>query len=170
MFQVNDTILYGSQSVCTVTEICERRIGGQKLRYYVLKPVFDSRSTIYVPCENTGLVGKMRRILSAAEIYTLIDELQDGAVPWIADETERKEAYGEILRSGDRKALAGLIRTLYLHREQQKAAGKKFHTVDEQLLDRAQKLLHEEFAYVLNLRPEDVPPFIAKRIEVSEKQ
>ena len=80
------------------------------------------------------------------------------------------KAYGEILRGGDRKALAGLIRTLYLHRERQKTAGKKFHTGDEQLLDRAQKLLHEECAYVLNLRPEDVPPFIAKRIEVSEKQ
>ncbi|MGN0479518.1 MAG: CarD family transcriptional regulator [Hominenteromicrobium sp.] len=170
MFQVNDTILYGSQSVCTVTEICEKKIGGQKLRYYALKPVFDDHSTIYVPCENSGLVGKMRRILSAPEIYALIDELQEENAPWIVDETERKAAYSEIIRSGDRKALAGLIRTLYLHKEQQRASGKKFHAVDEQLLDRAQKLLHEEFAYVLNIRPEDVPPFIAKRIEITEKQ
>lgn len=169
MFQINDTILYGSQSVCTVTEICEKKIGGQNVRYYALKPVFDNKSTIYVPCENSQLVGKMRRILSAAEIYELIDSLQAEPTIWIKDEAERKEKYGEIIRSGNRKTLACLIRTLYLHREQQKAAGKKFHAVDEQLLDRAQKLLHEEFAYVLSLEPQDVPPFIAKRIEVSER-
>ena len=50
-----------------------------------------------------------------------------------------------------------------------KAAGKKFHAVDEQLLDRAQKLLHEEFAFVLNLQMQDVPPFIEKQVEISAK-
>lgn len=169
MFQVNDTVLYGSQSVCTVTEICEKKIGKEKLRYYALKPVFDNKSTVYVPCDNPKLVEKMRRILSAAEIDALIDSMQNETLEWIPDDGERKEKYGGIIRSGDRKALAVLIRTLYLHREHQKAAGKKFHAVDEQLLDRAQKLLHEEFAYVLNIAPQDVPPFIAKQLEVTAK-
>ena len=169
MFQVNDTVLYGSQSVCTVTEICEKKIGKEKMRYYALKPVFDNKSTVYVPCDNPKLVEKMRRILSAAEIDALIDSMQNETLEWIQDDGERKEKYGEIIRSGDRKALAVLIRTLYLHREHQKAAGKKFHAVDEQLLDRAQKLLHEEFAYVLNIAPQDVPPFIAKQLEVTAK-
>lgn len=84
-------------------------------------------------------------------------------------DTLRKEKYGEIIHSGDRRALAVLIRTLYLHKEHQKAAGKKFRAVDEQLLDRAQKLLHEEFDFVLNLQPQDVPPFIAKQMEITAK-
>lgn len=169
MFQVNDTVLYGSQSVCMVTEICEKKIGKEKLRYYALKPVFDNKSTVYVPCDNPKLVEKMRRILSASEIDALIDSMQNETLEWIPDDGERKEKYSEIIRSGDRKALAVLIRTLYLHREHQKAAGKKFHAVDEQLLDRAQKLLHEEFAYVLNITPQEVPPFIAKQLDVTAK-
>lgn len=169
MFQVNDTVLYGSQSVCTVTEICEKKIGGEKIQYYALKPVFDNKSTIYVPCKNPKLVEKMRRILSAAEIHALIDSLQGELLEWVSDDAQRKEKYGKIIQSGDRKALAVLIRTLYLHKIQQKTAGKKFHSVDEQLLDRAQKLLHEEFAYVLNIAPQDVPPFIANQLEVTEK-
>lgn len=169
MFQVNDTVVYGSQSVCTITEICERKIGGEKILYYILKPVFDNKSVIYVPCANPKLVEKMRRILSATEIYTLIDSLQEDTLEWINDDAQRKEKYGEIIQSGDRKALAQLIRLLYLHKQHQKATGKKFHSVDEQLLDRAQKLLHEEFAYVLNINPQDVPPFIAKQIEITEK-
>ena len=169
MFQQNDTVLYGSQSVCVITEICEKKIGGERLQYYTLKPVFGNHDTIYIPCKNEALTKKMRRILSAEEIYALIDSLKNETLEWIANDAERKEKYSEIIREGDRKTLALLIRTLYLHKEAQKAAGKKFHIADEQLLTRAQKLLHEEFAYVLNLAPQDIPPFIAQQLDISQK-
>ncbi len=169
MFQVNDTVLYGSQSVCTVTEICEKKIGNEKYLYYALKPVFDNKSTIYVPCQNPKLVEKMRRILSAAEIRELIDSIAYDTLEWIPEDSERKEKYGEIIHSGDRRQLMLLISTLYRLKLKQKEQGKKFHAVDEQLLDRAQKLLHEEFAYVLNITPQEVPPFIAKQLEVTVK-
>ena len=139
------------------------------MRYYALKPVCDGKSTIFVPCGNEKLVGKKRRILSAAEIRALIDSLQNESLDWIEDDAERKEQYGAILHSGDRKALALLIRTLYLHRQALKASGRKFHAADEQILERAQKLLHEEFAYVLNIQPEEVPPFITRQLEAAEK-
>lgn len=169
MFQVNDTVLYGSQSVCTVTEICEKKIGNENYLYYALKPVFDNKSTIYVPCQNPKLVEKMRRILSAAEIRELIDSIAYDTLEWIPEDSERKEKYGEIIHSGDRRQLMLLISTLYRLKLKQKEQGKKFHAVDEQLLDRAQKLLHEEFAYVLNITPQEVPPFIAKQLEVTVK-
>ena len=169
MFQVNDTVLYGSQSVCIITDITEQKIGKEKIRYYALKPVFDHKSTIYVPCSNQKLVEKMRRILSSSEIYELIDSLQNETLPWIEDDAERKEKYSEIIYSGDRKKLALLIRTMYLHKESQKASGRKFHAIDEHLLDLAQKVLHEEFAYVLNIAPKDVPLFILKQLEVTAK-
>ncbi len=170
MVQVNDTVLYGGQSVCTVTEICERKVGKEKLLYYALKPVFDGKSTIYVPCANEKLVGKMRRILSAAEIRALIDSLQSDTLDWVENDADRKAQYGEILQQGDRRTIALLIRTLFLRREALKASGRKFHAADEQILERAQKLLHEEFAYVLHIRPEEVPLFITHRLEAAEKE
>ena len=90
MVQVNDTVLYGSQSVCTVTEICEKTVGKEKLRYYALKPVYDGKSTVYVPCANGKLVGKMRRILSAAEIRALIDSLAGESLGWIENDALRR--------------------------------------------------------------------------------
>ena len=95
--------------------------------------------------------------------------MQNESLDWIEDDAERKEQYGAILHSGDRKALALLIRTLYLHRQALKASGRKFHAADEQILERAQKLLHEEFAYVLNIQPEEVPLFITRQLEAAEK-
>ena len=49
------------------------------------------------------------------------------------------------------------------------ATGRKFHAADEQLLERAQKLLHEEFAFVLHILPEEVPLFITRQLEAAEK-
>ena len=48
-------------------------------------------------------------------------------------------------------------------------SGRKFHAADEQLLERAQKLLHEEFAFVLHILPEEVPLFITRQLEAAEK-
>ena len=94
MFQVNDTVLYGSQSVCIITDITEQKIGKEKIRYYALKPVFDHKSTIYVPCSNQKLVEKMRRILSSSEIYELIDSLQNETLPWIEDDARLPDFLG----------------------------------------------------------------------------
>ena len=72
MFCVNDTILYGAQGVCRIASIVRESFGSGPVDYYVLKPVYNDNSTIYVPVENGDLTGKMRRILSSEEIIALI--------------------------------------------------------------------------------------------------
>ena len=47
MFNVNDTIMYGSQGVCRILDIREESFSGAPKLYYVLEPVYDSNSTIY---------------------------------------------------------------------------------------------------------------------------
>ena len=102
MININDTILYGSEGVCTVVDIVERDFGGKAMQYYVLKPVYNNSSTIYVPVHNEALTAKMRRILSKEEIYDIIQAMPGEESMWIEDENERKEKYKEILHRGDR--------------------------------------------------------------------
>ena len=45
-----------------------------------------------------------------------------------------------------------------------KEAGKKLHTSDEQFFREAEKVIYDEFALVLNLRYDEVLPFIVKEI------
>lgn len=82
----------------------------------------------------------------------------------------RKEKYREILKNGDRQELIQLIRTLYLHQQELKKAGKKFHATDEKILNEAEKILHHEFAYVLDIKLEEVVPFISKEINIEERK
>ena len=170
MIQINDTILYGSEGVCTVTDIVEQNFGGKSARYYVLKPVYNNTSTIYVPVDNEALTAKMRQVLSAAEIYELIRAIPNESSMWIEDEAERKEIYREILQRGDRMEMLRMIKALYDHREVQRTKGKHLHTADEHFFKEAEKILYNEFALVLQIRPDQVVPFILQQVELAEKE
>lgn len=168
MININDTILYGSEGVCTVVDIVERDFGGKAMQYYVLKPVYNNSSTIYVPVHNEALTAKMRRILSIEEIYDIIQAMPGEESMWIEDENERKEKYKEILHRGDRMELVRIIKALYNHQQAQRSKGKHLHTADEHFFKEAEKMLYDEFALVLNIRPDQVVPFILQQVEITE--
>lgn len=48
----------------------------------------------------------------------------------------------------------------------QAAKGKKLYKNDEKVMKEAEKMLYEEFAHVLDIRPDQVLPFIMQQIEV----
>lgn len=168
MFQVNDTILYGSEGVCTVTDIVEKDFGAKIMRYYVLKPVYNSSSTLYVPVDNQDLTAKMRHVLSADEVHEIIRAIPGERSMWIEDENERKETYREVLQRGDRMELIRIIKALYDHQQTQRAKGKHLHTADEHFFQEAEKLLYDEFALVLQIQPDEVVPFILQQVELSQ--
>lgn len=168
-FQVNDSVLYGVEGVCRITDICEQDFMGTRALYYVLKPVYTPGSTVFVPLANETLVAKMRRILSPDEIRSLIKTMPDEALLWIDDDNARRARYAEILQSGDRAELVGLIKALYRRREEQQARGRKLHAADERYLHDAEKVLYDEFAHVLQIKRDEVLPFIMEQIQVRER-
>ena len=170
MFQVGDTVLYGAEGVCTIEEIAIREFAGQEREYYVLKPVHQQGSFFYLPTQSPGLQAKLRKVLTIDEIYELIHTVPNKELIWIENESERKVHYRKIIQSGDRLQLITLIKTLYLHREALKEEGKKFHVCDERLMKEAEKLLYDEFAYALQIRPDQVLPFIMEQLKPEEKR
>lgn len=165
MYQIGETVLYGTEGVCRIDEIQEMKCCGTKAAYYVLKPVYRAGATIYVPLDNERLVGRMRRVLSRAEIDELLRCVTQEELPWIEDANERRQEYGRILTEGDRCEVVRLIRLLYLRRQTLVSAGKHLRSSDDQLLREAEKLLNDEFALVLNIPQREVPEYIRTHIE-----
>ena len=126
MFNVNDTILYGTHSKCKITDITEQKFNGSTNKYYILQPLHNASSTIYVPMDNEKLIAKMRRILSEEEIYELIKAMPDKNGAWIENKNERNEYFRSILSNGDRAEIIKLIKIIYQHKEELKAIGKSF--------------------------------------------
>lgn len=167
MLKVGEKVLYGAAGACTVTEMVTRRFGEsqEEKEYYVLTPVRDSRTTLYVPVDNALLQAKIRRLLSPEELKELVHSMPKEEAPWIADEKIRQEKYKNTLKSGNRQELIAMTKALYCHRKQVKAMGRRLHVTDERLLQEAEKLLCDEFAVVLGMEPRQVIAFLFEKKE-----
>ena len=155
MLEPGQTVLYGTEGICTIEAIETLRIGGKRSKYYVLRPVYRTRATIYVPTDNELLCSRMRPVLSAA----------GESISWIDDPNERKQVFAQILSGGDRRRVLHLIRMLYVRRRELQKNGKHLRIADEQTLRDAEKLLNDEFAHVLHIPQPDVPDYIRSRME-----
>ena len=100
--------------------------------------------------------------------HELIRTLPNEDYCWIENDNQRKEKYREIIKSGNRKELMKMIRTLYLYQQELKKDGKKIHAADDKFFKDAEKVLYDEFAYVLDIEQEDVVSFICDQFEVNE--
>lgn len=166
MYKIDETVLYGVNGICTITDIEEKKINKEIKKYYVLKPVYNKASTLFVPVDSEQLTGKMRKILSKSEIYELIESISKEDAEWIDNEQERNRTYNEILKSGDRREIMKMLRSLHNHRMKIKDTGRKFHVADEKIMRAAESVLHEEFAYVLDIKKENVTQFIVSHLAV----
>ena len=160
VYQVGDQVLYGIPGVCRILELEVRSVDRKKVEYYVLEPLEQPGARFYVPTQNQAAVAKLRKMMDAAQINALLASDAVRADAWIADENQRKLRYRSLINGGDRAALLCMVRTLHRHKQEQTAAGRKFHLCDENFLHDAEKLLSAEFSLALQIQPGEVGTYI----------
>ena len=160
--KIGDVIIYGSYGICKVTGLQDMCMDEKIRPYYVLKPVYNTAATLYVSAISDRRKTEIRRILSADEIFSLVKKISDKDYIWNNDNHKRKELYSQILADGNRSELVKMIKTLRWYKQELKNTNKnrKLQNSDEDFLKGAEKTLCEEFAYVLNIKREEVIPFI----------
>ena len=165
MYEIGQQVLYGVHGVCRIIAVEAMRFGKKRAKYYVLEPLDQPGARFYVPVENETAVGKLRPLMTKEALLELLHSDEVRNTPWIAEENQRKLRFRELINSGDRAQLMGMIGALHRHKRAQTAAGRKFHQSDENFLNDAQKLLNAEFAQVFGLETREVNAFIVKELE-----
>jgi len=165
MFQINDIVTYGTNGVCKIESITKKEFSGTTKEYYVLKPVNDAAATLYVPVHNEKVVSKMRKILSEQEVYQLIETMPEQEKIWFQKDNERKEEYKKIIARGDHGELIGMIKAIYLQKKKREEEGKRLHISDDRFFKEAERILYDEFQYVLNIKKEELLPLIFSKIK-----
>lgn len=157
MFEIGSYVSYRAEGVCVICDIREERFGalGETAKYYILSPVGDEKSTVFVPMENEALMALMRPLLSAEEILSLASEVRGERLEWIEESRLRNLKFREILSLGDRRELMVLINTVLEHNEMITKLGKKVGATDENALYRAKTMLFEEFSMTTDLASSD---------------
>lgn len=125
------------------------------MQYYVLKPLCNNTSTLFVPTANQQLVSKMRRILTEDEAEAILRDLPPCG-DWNDNKQERSEQFRAIITEGSCVELIRLIRLVRTHEQEQLAGGKRLHITDERFLKEAEKMVCEEFSLVLHISRDEV--------------
>ncbi|MGN0976360.1 MAG: CarD family transcriptional regulator [Gemmiger sp.] len=164
MFQVGDTVTYGTSGACRIMAEETKTIGGQAMTCLILKPVYDSSLTITVPTGSEAAKAKMHPLMTREEAFALIREMPQQADDYEADPALRREFYNDVLRSGDRHKLVRMIKSIYRYKQERLATGKHLATFDENAMREAETMLYTEFAMVLGIQPADVIPFVQQQL------
>lgn len=160
--KIGTYVLYGKTGVCLIKE--KTTMPGVEGQYYVLSPISDSRSSVYVPCDNPELVARMRPLLTREEIERLLSSAEAVQLEWIEDRNDRASYFRSVVSGGDRTELIRLIGCLMRKRRERAAVGKRLSTMDENFLQECVRLVQEEFSMVLSIEPKDVSAYIHERL------
>lgn len=160
VYQIGEKVLYGIHGICRISDTEERMVDRVKRQYLVLEPVDQTGAKYFVPTHNAAALAKLRPILSREALEALLRSEEVKQEAWIADENARKQAYRELINSGDRTALIRMVGSLHRHKQEQIAAGRKFHLCDDNFLRDAEKLLSAEFSLVLGIEPGQVGSYV----------
>lgn len=169
MFSINDCIVYARTGVCKIVDIRKEKFGGhENMTYYVMQPVHSKQSVVYSPVGRN--LEKFREIMTIDEVNDLIRAMPDEKTIWIVNDQDRNEKFSEILKEGSQRDLVKLIKTMYFHRDNQLLIGKRLHVSDERIMKDAERILYDEFAYVLNIKPDEVLLFISGDLDLTAAQ
>ena len=167
-YSIGEKIIYSQSGVCSVEDITENEFYGKRTEYYVLRPLYDAGSLVYVPTDNEKLTSRIRLAMTKDEANGIINYMSSAENIWIENDNKRKEAYSEILLENKPRQLTELIGTLRARREEQISKKKRLHIADEHILERAQRILCDEISFVLGVDRSAVDAFIAARISGAE--
>ncbi|MCI2058897.1 MAG: CarD family transcriptional regulator [Oscillibacter sp.] len=163
MFQSGDLIVYGATGVCRVKGMAAPD-PRSKRQFYLLDPLYQD-GVIYTPAEG-GKV-PMRPVMSARDAMELID-----LIPSVHAEACRErtlqlltQRYQTALQSGDCRNLLKLTMSVHAKRRQAEEQNHRLGMVDEKYGKQAERLLYGELAVALDISIEEVPQYIASRVE-----
>ena len=161
-YQKGDHVRYGTNGVCVIADIetmtsMDRR---SVKDYYVLRPVAESGTKIFVPLDNPALLGKMHAILTREEINEAIRQSAADPLPWVGDRNRRSEAFKEILKTAEPFPLLQLCSCIHGRRLQLSQEGKRLSGSDEAILKQAERLVENEFAISLDIPRSEVAAYI----------
>lgn len=165
MYRPEDYIVYGTNGVCRITELCKSPFSPDDERlYYVMQPLSDrGNSVIYSPVDNTAV--PMRPLMTREEISDLIQRIPTLPLLEIEIEKHRKEVYRQVMSSVDPDRYMRLIKTVYHRRQVSREKRKRLPEMDNEYDMLARKSLYTELSIVLEIPDSEVEAYLTASIE-----
>lgn len=165
VFNKGEYVVCGNKGVCVVEEVTTLNITGvdKEREYYILKPVYTSGSTVYVPVDSTK--ESIRKVLERDEANKLISGIPDIPLITIANDKLLEQEYRGCMKSNNCEEWVKIIKTIYLRKQKRLEAGRKVTAVDAKYFRIAEDNLYGELAISLDMPREEVENYITSEME-----
>lgn len=166
MFNRNDYVFHESGGICRIADIRLAPLDSMPpdCMYYVMKPIHDPNSVIYIPVESDQIF--LRRLLNRDEAEELLDR-----IPFVRtiEESNAKllrTKYIEAMHTHDPLEWVRVIKTVYLRSNQTSSAHfRRISDTERSFFENAKRNLHAELALALGLRESDMEQYITEHIQ-----
>lgn len=159
-YKIGDYVLYGFSGACQVVEMGPLSFGGPDKIYYSLKPVYDSRSTIYVPLNKEDEI--VRKVITKPEAEKVLERITQRQSNEMALERDACEA---VLKSGDNVEVSQVIRQLRNLRKENRKNHKGLNISEERILRDAERIFFSEIATAFEMTMEDTLAEFSARLD-----
>lgn len=168
MFGIGEYIVYGTNGICRVEDICFSPYDKTDTRtYYLLIPQNNPMSSsIYTPVDNDRV--PMRALMTNDEIEELIASMREIELLTIPVEKQRREIYRTTIGALCPRGYVSVIKTVQRRREELTAAHKHVPVSDLEYGRLAKHLLHSELAHVLGMEEAAIEAYIEERLGIAE--
>ncbi|MBQ9227871.1 MAG: CarD family transcriptional regulator [Eubacterium sp.] len=158
---IGDLVVYSTKGICRVTEVVQKIFDREVRDYYVLSPIYDNRSTYFIPVDYDSDKVHIKDALQPDEAKALLQFAKTAKpLDWIANPNERRQQFDRVYKAEPRREKIKLIKALKAHERQQKAHGKQLYAADSRILSGCEALIVDELAHVLNLPQADILPYL----------
>ncbi len=164
MFACNDYVFHESGGVCRIDDIQTAPLEGMPAdrQYYVMKPLDDRNSVIYIPVDSEQIF--MRRLMDRAAAEELLDR-----IPFVRtiDESNAKllrAKYVELMRLHDPVEWVRVIKTVHVRADLQGDKGRRLSETERSFAETAKRYLHTELSLALDVPRERIEEYITDRI------
>lgn len=165
MLQVGDFVVSSTNGVCEIVEEVEQDWTGENMPYFLLLPLDDRDSKIYIPIDKAEQ--RIRRIMDFDEAKDFICHIDSISRLEIQNERFCEREYKDAIFSGEPVKIAGAIKTIYERIQKRHRQGKKTTAIDDRYFKIAVHLLHSELAYALGCNEDEIEGNIRKAIALA---
>lgn len=156
MFKAGDLMVYGTNGVCRVVNICHSPFDSNDERmFYTLAPLNDnSNLVIYTPVNNESVV--MRELISESEANKVISEVKNAQIIEIPLEKRRRDVYREVMQTAEPDQYVRIIKTVFNRRNEFRRTRRRLPDLDNDFEHTAKNCLYGELSQVLGKTREEI--------------
>lgn len=166
MFEKGSFVINVNNGICEIRETVTMNMTGEEKEYYVLYPIEEKTSKIYVAVDHAEK--RIRPAMNGEEARRLISEIPAVDETLVENEKDRERIYKDAINSRDPKRLISIMKSLYIRRQKRLEEGKKSTAIDERYFKLAENQLHGELAFALGVQKSEVEQIIEATIEKLE--